>query len=360
MFSLESIHLSGNSQRFHSFEEVNMFRIGHLKQIAILGLASLLIGMTGPEIFAHSGHKHDAKPPISLPEVVARVNGEDIKREIIYRELNKAVRKYQANGMSLSPDQLKTAAKKLIDDEIGRTLLLQRGKEIGAQATPEMVENKLSAVKASFKSDSVFEHKLKNRGMTLDQYQEELRTDLVMDQVIKKEVVSKIQISEKDLKKYYEKNINQFKTQDKTRASVILIKSPHGSSPEKERNVRKKMRSILDQIKAGTEFAGLAKKFSQDSLATKGGDLGFFEENKMFPPFSERAFSMKVGEVSEIFKTKHGFHILKVTGKKPGVSRSFKNEKENIRKTLMERKSTQATRTYVQNLKKQADLKTYF
>ena len=120
------------------------------------------------------------------------------------------------------------------------------------------------------------------------------------------------------------------------------------------------MKSILDQIKAGTEFSGLAKKFSQDSLASKGGDLGFFEKKKMFPPFSERAFSMEVGEVSGIFKTKHGLHILKVTGKKPGVNRSFENEKENIRKTLMERKSSQATRAYVQNLKKQADLKTYF
>jgi peptidyl-prolyl cis-trans isomerase C len=337
-----------------------MFRIGNIKRIAIPGLVSLLIGMTGAEIFAHSGHKHDAKPPISLPEVVARVNGQDIKREVIFRELNKAIQKYQTKGMTLTPDQLKTAAKKLADDEIGRTLLLQKGKEIGVSASPKMVETKLKQVKASFKSDSVFEHKLKNRGMTLDQYQEELRTDLIMDQVIKKEVESKIQVSEPELKKYYEKNIAKFKTQDKVKASVILIKSPPGSSPEKERQVRKKMESILTQINAGTEFDGLVKKFSQDSLASKGGDLGFFEKNKMFPPFSERAFSMKVGEVSEIFKTKHGFHILKVTDKKPGVSRSFDNEKENIRKTLMERKSAQATRTYVETLKKQADLKTYF
>jgi len=337
-----------------------MFRIFSSNRFLILILASLLIAITGAEVIAHSGHKHDAKPPINLPEVVAQVNGQDIKREVIYRELNKAIRNYKAKGMSLSADQLKTAAKKLTDDEIGRTLLLQRGKEIGVLATPEMVENKLSAVKASFKSDSVFEHKLKNRGMTLDQYREELRTDLVMDQVIKKEVGSKIQIGEPDLKKYYEKNINQFKTQDKVRASVILIKSPPGSSPERKRTVRKKMESILAQINSGTEFKGLAIKFSQDSLASKGGDLGFFEKKKMFPPFSERAFSMEVGEVSEIFKTKHGLHILKVTDKKPGFSRSFENEKENIRKTLMEKKSAQATRTYVETLKKQADLKTYF
>lgn len=337
-----------------------MFRIINFNRLAILGLASLLIGMTGSEIFAHSGHKHDDKPPISLPEVVARVNGQDIKRDVIYRELNKAIQNYKAKGKSLSPDQLKAAAKKLADDEIGRTLLLQKGEKIGASVTPEMVEKKLTEVKASFKSDSVFEHKLKNRGMTLDQYREEIRTDLVMDQVIKKEVAAKIKIGEQDLKKYYEKNNSKYRTQDKTRASVILIKLPPNSSPEKERQVRKKMESILTQIQAGTEFHGLAKKFSQDSLASKGGDLGFFEKNKMFPPFSERAFNLKVGEVSEIFKTQHGFHVLKVTDKKPGVSRSFESEKEDIRNTLREKKSAQATRTYVETLKKQADLKTYF
>jgi len=337
-----------------------MSRIFNFNRFLILGLTSLLIALTGSEIFAHSGHKHDAKPPISLPEVVARVNGQDIKRDVIYRELNKAIQNYKAKGMSLNADQLKTAAKKLADDEIGRTLLLQRGKKIGISVTPEMVENKLSAVKASFKSDSVFEHKLKNRGMTLNQYREELRADLVMDQVIKKEVESKIQIGEPELKKYYEKNSSQYRTQDKARASVILIKSPPGSSPERERKVRKKMASILTQIKAGTEFNGLAKKFSQDSLASKGGDLGFFEEKKMFSAFSERAFSMQVGEVSEVFKTQHGFHILKVTDKKPGFSKPFEDEKENIRQTLTERKSAQATRTYVETLKKQADLKTYF
>ncbi len=96
------------------------------------------------------------------------------------------------------------------------------------------------------------------------------------------------------------------------------------------------MASILTQIKAGTEFNGLAEKFSQDSLASKGGDLGFFEKNKMFPPFSERAFSMKVGEVSEIFKTQHGFHILKVTDKKPTDSHLAPEDVSDITKDDIE------------------------
>jgi len=337
-----------------------MFPKGFFKQLRITCLALLLLAGATSEIFAHSGHKHDAKPPISLPEVTARVNDKDIKRDVILRELNKTIRRYKAKGMTLNPDQLKTTAKKLIDDEIGRTLLLQRAEKTGVSVTPEMVKTKLNQIKGTFKSDAVFEHKLADQGMSLDQYQEELRTDLIMDQVIKKEVESKIRIDAKELKAYYDKNIDKFRTQDKVRASVILIKLPPNSSSERERKVRKKMESILEQVKAGTDFAGLAQKFSQDSLASKGGDLGFFGKKQMLPAFSERAFKLQVGEMSGIFKTKHGLHLLKVTDKIPGIDRPFENEKESIRKTLIEKKSAQATRAYVQTLKKQADLKTYF
>jgi len=337
-----------------------MFGYGFIRQVMVPVLVSFLVTGVASEVFAHSGHKHDDKPPISLPEVTARVNDTDIKRDVILRELNKVIRGYKAKRRVLNTDQMKTVAKKLIDDEIGRTLLLQRGAKIGVSVTPDMVKEKLNQVKATFKSDAVFEHKLADQAMSLEQYQEELRTDLIMDQVIKKEVESKIKIDEKDLKTYYDKNIDQFRTPEKVRASVILLKSPPNSSAERERRVRKKMQSILEQIKSGTEFSGLAQRFSQDSLASKGGDLGFFARKQMLPAFSERAFKLKVGEVSDIFKTKHGFHLLKVTDKKPRVDRSFESVKESIRVALMQKKSAKATKAYVQTLKKQADLKTYF
>lgn len=337
-----------------------MFQYGYIWKWVVSGLAGFLIAGAAPEVFAHSGHKHDAKPPINLPEVTARVNDTDVKREVILRELDKTIRDYKARGMTLKPSQLKTAVKKLIEDEIGRTLLLQMGEKIGVSVTPEMVNAKLNEIKVSFKSDAVFEHKLADRGMNLDQYQEELRTDLIMDQVIKKEVESKIKIDEKQLQAYFDKNIDRYRTPEKVRASVILIKLPPDGGSEIEQTARAKMESILKQVKLGTDFSGMAKKFSQDSLASKGGDLGFFAKNRMLPAFSERAFKYQVGEVSEIFKTQHGLHLLKVTDKKPGVDRPFAQVKESIRQTLLEEKSAQATKAYVQTLKNQANLKTYF
>lgn len=309
--------------------------------------------------WAHSGHKHD-ELKIKLPEVVAKVNDHDIKRDVITRELKKAAEQYKKRGMPLTADQEKSAAKTLIEDEIGRTLLVLKAKESGAKVSEKMLLARLKEVKSKFKSDAVFEHRLADRGMTVDQYKQELEIDMFMDQIIKKEIEPKIKIAEKDSRDYYNKNKSKFESPEKVRASIMLLKFNPSKGKAGEQDVLKKFESILDQVKNGSDFGAMAQQHSQDSLASKGGDLGFFTRKQMLPAFSDRAFKMKVGEVSEIFRTGHGFHVLKVTDKKPGGLSPFEAEKAKIEKFLTNKKVSQATRDYIETLKKQAKIKTYF
>ncbi|MBT5470767.1 MAG: hypothetical protein HOK41_09205 [Nitrospina sp.] len=314
----------------------------------------------GPSLgWAHSGHKHD-ELKIKLPKVVAKVNGQDIKGDVILRELKKAAAQYKKRGMPLTADQEKSAAKTLIDDEIGRTLLVLKAKEMGVKVTEKMLSARLAEVKAKFKSDSIFEHRLADRGMTVDEYQQELKIDMFMDQIIKKEIEPKIKIDEKDSRAYYDKNKSKFDSQEKVRASIMLLKFNPSKGKAGEQAVLKKFESILDQVKNGSDFGAMAQQHSQDSLASKGGDLGFFTQKQMLPAFSSRAFKMEVGEVSDIFRTGHGFHVLKVTDKKPGGLSPFDVEKTKIEKFLAKKKVSQATRDYIETLKKQAKIKNYF
>ncbi len=310
-------------------------------------------------VWAHSGHKHD-ELKIKLPKVVARVNDHDINGDVIFRELKRAAIQYKKRGMPLTADQEKSAAKTLIDDEIGRILLVLKAKAVGIKVSEKMLLEKLRKVKAKFKSDSIFEHRLSDRGMTVDQYKQELEIDMYMDQLIKKEIEPKIKIPEKDSQAYYDKNKSKFETQEKVRASIMLLRFNPKEGKAGEQAVLKKFESILKQVKNGADFGALAQQHSQDSLASKGGDLGFFTQKQMLPAFSSRAFKMKVGEVSEIFRTGHGFHVIKVTDRKPGSLSSFATEKEKIEKFLANKKISQATRDYIENLRKEAEIKTYF
>ena len=310
-------------------------------------------------VWAHSGHKHD-ELKIKLPKVVARVNDHDINGDVIFRELKKAAIQYKKRGMPLTADQEKSTAKTLIDDEIGHILLVLKAKAVGIKVSEKMLLEKLRKVKAKFKSDSIFEHRLSDRGMTVDQYKQELEIDMYMDQLIKKEIEPKIKITEKDSQAYYDKNKSKFETQEKVRASIMLLRFNPKEGKAGEQAVLKKFESILIQVKNGADFGALAQQHSQDSLASKGGDLGFFTQKQMLPAFSSRAFKMKVGEVSEIFRTGHGFHVIKVTDRKPGILSAFATEKEKIQKFLANKKISQATRDYIENLRKEAEIKTYF
>ncbi len=322
-------------------------------------LLAIIISTSPVKIWAHSGHKHD-ELKIKLPKVVAQVNGTDISGDAIFRELKKAAIRYKKRGIPLNTDQEKAAARKLIDDEIGRTLLVLKAKDSGVNITREMLDKQIREVQAKFKSEAVFAHKLADRGMTLDQYRKELEIDLYMDRVIKKEIEPKIMIQKDKIRDYYDKNKNKFTSPEKIRASVILLKFNPSEGKAGEQKTLKKFGSILDQARNGTDFSALARKFSQDSLASKGGDLGFFTRQQMLPAFSDRAFKMKVGAISEIFRTGHGFHVLKVTDKKPEEISPFEGEKEKIKTFLTQKKVSEATRDYIESLKKQAKIKTYF
>ena len=315
--------------------------------------------LAGTLAFAHSGHTHEEKLRISLPDVVAKVNGQDIHDDDIIRELKKTLKNYKDRGIPLTAEEEKITAKKLIENEIERALLLQKGNEINALVSDEALDKKLRKVKSSFKSDSIFEHELKNRKLTLDQYKKELKIDLLMQQVIDREIEPNIKVSEKDIQSFYEKNKGKFITEKKVRASVILIKAKQGDT-KAEKSARQKIESILEDIKNGSSFSEMATKYSQDSLAPKGGDLGYFAKNQIFGAFSERAFNMKVNEVSPVFKTGLGLHLLKLTDLKEGKMMPLDKTKTRIEKILRKNKVGNATRNYVEKLKQKSKIKMYF
>jgi hypothetical protein len=102
---------------------------------------------------AHSGHKHDDDPTISLPDVLARVNGTDIDSNYILRQLRQIIGGHKARGHIVTADQEKAEVKKLLEEEINRALLAQKGRELGIQIAPEALEERFKSVRAGFQSD---------------------------------------------------------------------------------------------------------------------------------------------------------------------------------------------------------------
>jgi peptidyl-prolyl cis-trans isomerase D len=120
-------------------------------------------------------------------------------------------------------------------------------------------------------------------------------------------------VSEEDISMYFDLNKQSFATPKKVKARHILFQVGADAKTEEVEKAEKKALDVLAQAKSGKDFAELAKKYSDDpGSRDKGGDLGFFARDRMVKPFSDAAFSMKSGEISDLVRTPFGWHIIQV------------------------------------------------
>jgi peptidyl-prolyl cis-trans isomerase C len=171
---------------------------------------------------------------------------------------------------------------------------------------------------------------------------EDLKKRVVVEAYLKKKVEEQANITDADLQKFYEQNKEKFKTGEQVHASHILVKT------------EKESQDILAQIKKGGNFEELAKKHSIDGAAAKGGDLGWFGKGSMIPEFEKVVFGLKEGELSGVVKTQFGYHIIKLTGKRPAGTRPFDEVKEQIKAAMLPEKQQGVFQKLKEDLKKDA------
>jgi peptidyl-prolyl cis-trans isomerase D len=134
-----------------------------------------------------------------------------------------------------------------------------------------------------------------------------------------------VEVQPRAVERYYERNVeSEFSTPTKVRASHILKRLPADATPEQVANARKAMEGILAKVKAGEDFARLARAQSEDFSKEKGGDLGLFSRDEMVPAFADAAFALPKGGISEVVRTQFGLHIIQVTDIEQGVRKPWR------------------------------------
>ena len=176
--------------------------------------------------------------------------------------------------------------------------------------------------------------------------------------VIEREPLQRsVDVPEKDIQDYYDKNKQTLYTlPDQKRASHILFKVPDDAAPEATEAVRVRAASVLEQVKAGGDFAELAKQHSEDGSAAQGGDLGWFGAGRMVPEFERAAFALSEGQVSDLVKSPFGFHIIKLTGARPAGVRPLEEVREQIKQQVGFRSAQDLLQRKVDELRAKLDL----
>jgi foldase protein PrsA len=247
-------------------------------------------------------------------ETVATVDKEKITQEQLNEELNK---QYGASVLNMM------ISNKVVDLEADKAKVKVTDKEIQAELD-KMVEQ--------YGGQETFNMLLAQNGVTEDLFKEQIEQNLKVTKILE----PSIEITDDEIKTYFEDNKASFDTPEQVEASHILVED------------EKTAKEVKKKIDEGGDFAELAKEYSTDTqTAENGGELGYFSTGQMVEAFDKAAFSMKVDEISDPVKTDYGYHIIKVTGKKEAKEATLEDSKAKIKEDLLATKVQEQASTWL-------------
>ncbi|MEE0451130.1 peptidylprolyl isomerase [Peptacetobacter sp.] len=228
----------------------------------------------------------------------------------------------------------------VLDQMINTELLAQNAEKEGIKVTDKEIQSSYNDLKTYVNSDEQIKKSAEDLGISDDFLKEQAKLSLLI-QKSQEKFYSEEKVSDSEMKKYYDEHIDEYK-KDEVEASHILIKTTDDQNkplPEAEqKKAKEKAEKVLKEVKAGGDFAELAKKYSQDpGSAANGGALGAFGKGMMVKEFEDAAFGMEPGQVSDLVKTDFGYHIIKVTDRIKETT-SFDEAKEGIKEEILKNK----------------------
>ncbi|MBP1741368.1 MAG: peptidylprolyl isomerase [Deltaproteobacteria bacterium] len=273
----------------------------------------------------------------------------------------------------MTPEEFEVlVAREMIQDKVEQlltTLSPVTDQEVLEQYTFANEKVKISYVE--FKPDQ-FKSKITVEPAAMEKYFEDNKETYRIPEKVKVAFVvfdpdafkDQVKVSEDQLKDYYEDNLDTFKEKKQVKARHILFRLAENASKEEEEKVRQKATSVLEQARAGSDFAELAKKNTEDpSGKENGGDLGYFSPGQMVKPFEDAAFKLKKDEISDLVRSAFGYHIIKVEDVKEAKTKTLEEARGQILSLLQKTATTDMAHekalSFVDRMPYQADLLKY-
>lgn len=280
---------------------------------------------------------------VTLSEVEKRAAPELAKAELDAKPADRAQKR--AAVMKRTLDQL--IDEKLVDNEL---------RELKVAVTDKDVDAAVDEVKKSYNlNDQQLAEAVSKEGYTLAEYRETMRKQIGRYKLINEKVRKSVKVSEADVQSEYDRMTRSEGEDYEVHVRHILIAVPRTASQVEVDKARAKAISVsVEARQPGTDFAALAKKRSEGSSSSDGGDLGFFKRGTMVPEFERVAFALKTGEVSEPVRTQFGWHVLKLEEiRKLGV-KPLEEARPEIEERLRRAQAERLTYQYMETLRQNA------
>ncbi len=275
--------------------------------------------------------------------IVAKVNGTVLTMKDLEAQVDRLIPLITFHR-NVPPEKRKNYYDQAIEELINRELEYQDAVSKGMKAEKENVDAQLQKIKTRYKSQEEFKAALEKQGLTEDTFRAAIEKELLIKSIMAKTVTEPSQMSETNLKEFYDKHITEFKKPESAKLRVISTKD------------EKKASEILDKLKAGEDMGQLAGAMSEDDSKSKAGDIGYVHKSRMVPEIDKVAFSLKVGEVSAPIHVEDVWYIIKVEDKKPEYAVPFEEAKGKLEKELETEKALELQKKWIADLKAKAKI----
>ena len=314
-----------------------------MKRILAIGLLLLplaarahvtekIVAVVGNDIILQSEMEERAKPYLGEAEREVDPKVKEKKRQTILREV----------------------LERMIDEQ----LILQQAGDLKVTVTQDDIDKAVDDIKQQnhINQDQLVEA-LKEQGMSLPSYRQDLKRQITRIKVISIAVRSRVSISDDDIKTYYDQNVKSTGVDRKVHASHIFVTIPDGATVQQVEEKRAFAASLVQKARAGEDFAKLAREHSEDAATRKeGGDLGWFGRGALPSAVEEIVFNMEPGEVRGPIRAERGFHVLKLVDKKDEQVRPLAEVKEQLRTALFTQEMEKQTKNWLAELRKKAHI----
>lgn len=278
------------------------------------------------------------------------VNGEKIEESAIKQEIERLRPDYERVFTDQDPKERET---QLYDwskeNVIERVLINQEAKKNGNNIPEAEIESALERLKEQYTDPQELYKALgvKDDAGIKEQIEMQMRVEQTLNEVCK----DLPDPPKADIKEYYENNSEQFKTTESARVAHIVKYVNWQTDDETAYNA---IKEAHDELKNGAAFEVVVDKHTDCS--DSGGDLGYVTRGQMVEEFEDVVFNLGAGDVSDIFRTRFGFHIAKVYDRRPSVVAELKEVKDQIVSTLREQMRSKAIDEFIDSLKANAKI----
>ncbi len=310
------------------------------RTVKILAWAILATAFVAPQ--AQAAHV--------VERIIARVNGEIItqrqfekKKADLRGELSQ-----QYSGLDLDA-KVNDESKNLLRNLIDESLMVQKAKDQDINVETDLIK-KLDSMRQDQKLATIddLQKAAEGAGLNWEDLKEELRRQLLMQEIISREVGSRLVITREEMRKYYDQHKEEFKSEGMVHLAEILISNTKYKPDEAE----KRAKEVVAELKGGAKFSAMVKKYSDDPSVDQGGDIGMMKTGGIAPVIASAVDKLDINENTDAISIKSGYIILRLMERfSPGIP-PFEEVEPRVNEALYNQRMAPKMREFLTQLRK--------